>query len=123
MDFDCSKLFWVHGNIRQSYGRTCININIICFYKSFPVIAKADIYADDTNRDETEGFRSVLDNIYIHPIYNTLNNDYDFALAKLNKPLTWSNKIKSIDLPNVGDKLKVGDHCWAIGWGNKSNNF
>ena len=54
-----------------------------------------------------------------HPFYNTTINayiwDYDIAIMKLSTPVTFSDKISPICLPN-GRVPRIGNSGIVIGW-------
>ncbi|XP_055318288.1 trypsin-2-like [Sitodiplosis mosellana] len=52
-----------------------------------------------------------------HPQFNRATFDNDFALLKLEQRLTFSDKIKKVELANHDDKINPGDLCWLVGWG------
>ncbi|XP_036747755.1 prothrombin isoform X1 [Manis pentadactyla] len=65
---------------------------------------------------------SMLEKIYIHPRYNWRENlDRDIALLKLKKPITFSNYIHPVCLPDketVYRLLRDGYKGRVTGWGN-----
>ncbi|XP_076803120.1 serine protease 33-like [Clavelina lepadiformis] len=52
--------------------------------------------------------------VFIHPEYFNLRND--IALVQLDRPVVFNNVISPIGLP-WGEVPKVGDKCWATGFG------
>jgi len=75
--------------------------------------------------------RGVLE-IYSHPHYGPISNDHDIAIAKMDAPVEFTDKIKKIDLPPYVHKcsnlsssssdLKPGRNVIAVGWGQLSQN-
>ncbi|XP_005384064.1 PREDICTED: prothrombin [Chinchilla lanigera] len=65
---------------------------------------------------------SMLEKIYIHPRYNWRENlDRDIALLKLKRPLSFSNYIHPVCLPDkqtVLSLLQAGHKGRVTGWGN-----
>ncbi|XP_039082640.1 prothrombin [Hyaena hyaena] len=65
---------------------------------------------------------SMLEKIYIHPRYNWRENlDRDIALLKLKKPITFSNYIHPVCLPDkdtVTRLIQSGYKGRVTGWGN-----
>ena len=49
------------------------------------------------NTDNTYYYES--NETYIHPKYDSDNNDYDMALVKINKPVTITDEVNNICLP------------------------
>ncbi|XP_048644662.1 prothrombin isoform X7 [Marmota marmota marmota] len=65
---------------------------------------------------------SMLEKIYIHPRYNWRENlDRDIALLKLKKPITFSDHIHPVCLPDkqtAASLLQAGYKGRVTGWGN-----
>ncbi|KAM4846678.1 prothrombin [Thomomys bottae] len=65
---------------------------------------------------------SILDKIYIHPRYNWRENlDRDIALLKLKKPITFTDHIQPVCLPDkdiVTRLFQAGHKGRVTGWGN-----
>ena len=53
----------------------------------------------------------------IHNQYNHAQIVNDIALIKMSPPVTFSNRIKKICLPNDGDYFGPGSICYTVGWG------
>ncbi|KPP72734.1 transmembrane protease serine 3-like [Scleropages formosus] len=58
-----------------------------------------------------------VDKIFYHSRYRPKWLDYDIALMKLVEPLTFSDLVKPICLPNFGEGFEDGKMCWISGWG------
>ncbi|XP_058517588.1 transmembrane protease serine 2 [Ochotona princeps] len=52
-----------------------------------------------------------------HPDYDSKTKDNDIALIKLQTPLTFSEAIQPVCLPNPGLMLEPNQECWISGWG------
>ncbi|KAM4887549.1 transmembrane protease serine 2 isoform 2-T2 [Thomomys bottae] len=52
-----------------------------------------------------------------HPGYDSKSKNNDIALFKLQKSLTFSDRVKPVCLPNPGLALDPGQNCWISGWG------
>lgn len=52
-----------------------------------------------------------------HPNYDSKTKNNDIALMKLQTPLTFSDKVKPVCLPNPGLMLEPNQSCWISGWG------
>ncbi|KAI4589605.1 hypothetical protein MJG53_000654 [Ovis ammon polii x Ovis aries] len=52
-----------------------------------------------------------------HPNYDSKTKNNDIALMKLQKPLTFNDKVKPVCLPNPGMMLEPTQSCWISGWG------
>ncbi|XP_003781330.1 prothrombin [Otolemur garnettii] len=65
---------------------------------------------------------SMLEKVYIHPRYNWRENlDRDIALLKLKKPITFSDYIRPVCLPDkeiVARLFRAGYKGRVTGWGN-----
>ncbi|XP_018604077.1 transmembrane protease serine 2-like isoform X2 [Scleropages formosus] len=49
--------------------------------------------------------------------YNSNTKNNDIALMKLRNPLTMSNVVKPVCLPNAGLNFTAPRQCWVSGWG------
>ncbi|XP_078282719.1 transmembrane protease serine 5-like [Rhinoraja longicauda] len=49
--------------------------------------------------------------------YNHETHDYDIALMKLTRPITFSNMVRAICLPRFNQQIVPGRKCWISGWG------
>lgn len=85
------------------------------------MIKRSFVHVGSTEKFGRDGaYINLVNPALKHPNYNVKTDDYDFALVKTVKNFTWSDSIDYLDLPSDDDKIKDGDLCWAIGWGNKS---
>jgi len=59
-----------------------------------------------------------IDQIIIHPKYNppVTGPDYDVALIKLKKPITFNNDVRPVCLPTKD--FPPGTNCYVTGWGD-----
>ncbi|XP_032769175.1 testisin [Rattus rattus] len=60
--------------------------------------------------------RYQIEDIFLSPKY-TEQFPYDIALLKLSSPVTYSNFIQPICLPNSTYKFANRTDCWVTGWG------
>lgn len=58
-----------------------------------------------------------------HPKFNGDTFDYDFAILKLEKPLTLSRTVKTIKLPKEGFSVQPGTQCTVSGFGYTEENM
>ncbi|GAB5583172.1 serine protease 27-like [Prionailurus iriomotensis] len=58
-----------------------------------------------------------------HPEYWEENNRADVALVRLAAPVTFTDLILPVCLPEPGDSLGHGTWCWVTGWGNVATNI
>lgn len=52
-----------------------------------------------------------------HQSYNPQTVDYDIALLELDQPVSSSNSIQTVTLPNQNTKVADGTLCVVAGWG------
>lgn len=71
---------------------------------------------DMMKKEGTEQNRKIRQ-IFIHPEYNPATYDNDIALLRLDRPLTLTNKVKSVCLPPADMKVQDGKACSIAGWG------
>ncbi|XP_028266460.1 chymotrypsin-like elastase family member 2A [Parambassis ranga] len=60
--------------------------------------------------------------IITHKDYNTLRSRHDIALIKLSSPVTLSDTIMPVCLPDQGVILPHGTPCYVTGWGRLSTS-
>ncbi|KAI1241472.1 hypothetical protein IHE44_0004945 [Lamprotornis superbus] len=76
------------------------------------------VYAGILNQDEMlfrSGYR--VQQIISHPDYDTDSKDNDVALMKLETPLSFTETVKPVCLPNPGMMFQPNQQCWISGWG------
>ncbi|XP_051464178.1 transmembrane protease serine 2 [Apus apus] len=76
------------------------------------------VYAGILNQNEMllrNGYRVQL--IISHPYYDTDSKDNDVALMKLETPLTFTDTVQPVCLPNPGMMFQPNQQCWISGWG------
>lgn len=61
------------------------------------------------------GYR--VEKVISHPNYDSNTKNNDIALMKLQAPLTFTDKVKPVCLPNPGLMLEPTQPCWISGWG------
>ncbi|XP_067910370.1 transmembrane protease serine 2-like [Heterodontus francisci] len=62
--------------------------------------------------------RSYVSKIVTHSSYNSQTNDYDFALLKLQTPLTFTDNVRPACLPTYDQQFPEGTTCWITGFGH-----
>lgn len=62
------------------------------------------------------GYR--IEKVIVHPNYDSKTKNNDIALMKLQAPLTFTDKVKPVCLPNPGLLLEPTQACWISGWGS-----
>ncbi|KAF4093235.1 hypothetical protein AMELA_G00029900 [Ameiurus melas] len=67
------------------------------------------------NRFET--WREVKRVVVAHG-YSTPQEGRDVALVELSSPLTWTNQIQPVCLPNADFQFHAGTMCYVTGWGD-----
>ncbi|NWR21122.1 TMPS2 protease, partial [Emberiza fucata] len=76
------------------------------------------VYAGILNQDEMlfrSGYKVQL--IISHPDYDTDSKDNDVALMKLETPLSFTESVRPVCLPNPGMMFQPNQQCWISGWG------
>ncbi|XP_067112211.1 tryptase-2-like [Osmerus mordax] len=53
-----------------------------------------------------------------HTNYDVNRNEYDIALVKLDKKVTYSSQVSPVALPAEDDFFNLKSECWVTGWGN-----
>nr|XP_036870732.1 transmembrane protease serine 2 isoform X2 [Manis javanica]XP_036870734.1 transmembrane protease serine 2 isoform X2 [Manis javanica]XP_036870735.1 transmembrane protease serine 2 isoform X2 [Manis javanica]XP_036870736.1 transmembrane protease serine 2 isoform X2 [Manis javanica]XP_036870737.1 transmembrane protease serine 2 isoform X2 [Manis javanica] len=61
------------------------------------------------------GYR--VEKVISHPNYDSQTKNNDIALMKLQTPLTLSDEVGPVCLPNPGMTLEPAQACWISGWG------
>lgn len=80
---------------------------------SIEVVAGAYKMRDTSEPSRQARMASV---IVSHPQYNSNTIDYDFALLRLESPVTLGNCVGTVCLPRSG-AVAPGTTCWISGWG------
>ncbi|MEE6487204.1 hypothetical protein FKM82_014831 [Ascaphus truei] len=65
-----------------------------------------------------EGRVEKIFRIHKHPFYNVYTLDNDVALLEMPSPLTYTNLIKPICLPDTSHSFTEGTRCFITGWGS-----
>uniref|UniRef100_A0A8C3L8I8 Coagulation factor XI n=1 Tax=Chrysolophus pictus TaxID=9089 RepID=A0A8C3L8I8_CHRPC len=65
--------------------------------------------------EDTPFFR--VEEIIIHPQYNSAQTGYDIALLKLDKAMNFTDLQLPICLPSKEEASMLYTDCWVIGWG------
>ncbi|XP_065496742.1 transmembrane protease serine 2 [Caloenas nicobarica] len=76
------------------------------------------VYAGILNQNEMllrYGYR--VQQIISHPDYDTDSKDNDVALMKLETPLSFTDTVRPVCLPNPGMMFEPNQQCWISGWG------
>ncbi|XP_029304349.1 transmembrane protease serine 2 [Cottoperca gobio] len=74
------------------------------------------VYSGDVSLVQMS-FGTTVDKIISHQKYDTLTNDNDIALLKLDTPLGFTRTVKPVCLPNIGVDLSAEHQAWITGWG------
>lgn len=59
-----------------------------------------------------------IQNVIIHPAFNSTNMDYDVALLELAAPAPVSYTIQSVCLPSAVHLFPMNAECYITGWGS-----
>lgn len=88
-----------------------------CFQR-FSNPAQWRVYAGDVSLIQMSfGSGTRVSEIINHERYDSGSNDYDVALLKLSTPLTFTDTVKPVCLPNAEVDLSAGRQAWITGWG------
>ena len=60
-----------------------------------------------------------IQSFYIHPSYNSTSHENDIALLKLDKQITFNDKVNAICLPDKQTNFPEGKICSTAGWGTR----
>jgi len=56
--------------------------------------------------------------VILHPKYDAVkNHDYDFAMLKLDRKVTFNVRVRPACLPEDTTNFPVGTECYITGWG------
>ena len=77
------------------------------------------LYGTDDIRGVLKGQMVAVDQVYVHPRYNYLNMDMDFALFRLKEALRPSRQWRPISIAT--DFLLPSHRCIIMGWGATNN--
>lgn len=58
-----------------------------------------------------------MDQVCTHPKYDDRTMDYDIALLRLDKPVSYSDAMRPICLPSSTENFPSGTQCVVTGWG------
>uniref|UniRef100_A0A670K3Z6 Peptidase S1 domain-containing protein n=1 Tax=Podarcis muralis TaxID=64176 RepID=A0A670K3Z6_PODMU len=62
---------------------------------------------------------SAAEQIILHPDYNgSIDHTADIALIKLKSPVSFTDYILPIRLPESSTSFSSEEHCWVTGWGD-----
>ncbi|CAM2096883.1 transmembrane protease serine 2 isoform X1 [Lepidochelys kempii] len=70
-----------------------------------------------TQKEMRERSGSRVQNIISHPNYDSDSKDNDVALMKLQTPLSFTDTVAPVCLPNPGMMFQPNQQCWVSGWG------
>ncbi|KAK1155198.1 transmembrane protease serine 3-like [Acipenser oxyrinchus oxyrinchus] len=55
--------------------------------------------------------------VYHHPSFTHLNNDYDIAMLRTTVDVRFSDTVRPVCLPSYGQTFPLNSNCWISGWG------
>ncbi|XP_076024242.1 transmembrane protease serine 2 [Genypterus blacodes] len=88
-----------------------------CFHGSDPGIWT--VRAGDVSLFQmSQASGHAVERVIVHEKYNADTTDNDIVLLRLKSPLTFSETVKPVCLPNFGLALLEGRQAWITGWGS-----
>ncbi|RMC06178.1 hypothetical protein DUI87_15608 [Hirundo rustica rustica] len=127
MGYSMDTYFYSHGVAPEVSFKSYMKLNTsagnIDLYKRLYNRRLSDphswkVYAGILNQDEMlfrSGYR--VQQIISHPYYDTDSKDNDVALMKLETPLSFTETVRPVCLPNPGMMFQPNQQCWISGWG------
>lgn len=93
-----------------------------CFYRSSnPKLWK--VHSGDVSLLKmSSSAGNTVQKVISHENFNIGTYQNDIALLKLNTPLTFTERVRPVCLPNTGVDLSTPGQAWITGWGTKSSN-
>ena len=78
-----------------------------------------DLDDTDTGKEQFVG----VSEVFMHPNYTYLDNDWNIALLKLSKPAIMSDYVRTVCVPgaDMADEFPPGTLTTITGWGEKQN--
>ncbi|XP_069748525.1 transmembrane protease serine 3-like [Narcine bancroftii] len=83
----------------------------------FIFLSSWKVYVGIIEQPVTASSSYIVEKIIHHKKYKGQTYDYDIALIKLARPLTFNDWVQPICLPNYGQEFPDGKGCWISGWG------
>ncbi|XP_067849442.1 transmembrane protease serine 3 isoform X3 [Heptranchias perlo] len=83
----------------------------------FIFLSSWKVYVGIVEQPLTDSSSYIVEKIIHHKKYKGRTYDYDIALIKLERLLTFNDWIQPICLPNSGQDFAEGKTCWISGWG------
>ncbi|XP_047234280.1 transmembrane protease serine 2 [Girardinichthys multiradiatus] len=107
-------------NGRHMCGGTIISPNWIlsaahCFQKYNRATEWRVVYGDV--KLSKMSYRGSVQRIINHEDFDSVTNAYDIALLKLKLPVTFTERVRPVCLPNSGINVNAGARAWITGWG------
>ncbi|XP_053126279.1 suppressor of tumorigenicity 14 protein [Hemicordylus capensis] len=72
---------------------------------------------DQSDRSNKNVQQRGIKQIIRHPSFNDFTFDYDLAVLELDSPVTLTNYIQPICLPDITHEFPAGKYLWVTGWG------
>ena len=122
----------VHTNNKPVCGGTILNEETIlsaahCFHPLSPVndqdfIEAGMIKLSSNDRKRFIGQKKFINQIIVHPSYDTRTKNNDIAILKLKTPLSFSETVKPASLPDPSFRPETTRKLAIVsGWGRTSN--
>uniref|UniRef100_A0A8D0G898 matriptase n=1 Tax=Sphenodon punctatus TaxID=8508 RepID=A0A8D0G898_SPHPU len=72
---------------------------------------------DQSDRNNAKVQQKSIKSIIYHKGFNDFTYDYDIAVLELQSPITFTNEIRAICLPDPTHDFPAGKDIWVTGWG------
>ena len=119
MGFECGALCQV-GNHSFKTVDLLVFFNILIVNFSYDLDVNQYMIHTGSSSSEDGGIQIEIGNIFLHPKYDAVSNNFDFALLKLGEKLKFAPKIQPIALPNADTVFKDDTWCNTVGWGKQN---
>ncbi|KAM7374843.1 hypothetical protein PAMP_007478 [Pampus punctatissimus] len=76
-------------------------------------VHSGDVSLNQMSYEDGKTVRKIIS----HEKFDRVTNNNDIALLKLDTPLTFTQTVKPVCLPNIAVDLSAGQKAWITGWG------
>ncbi|XP_063697121.1 trypsin-4-like [Culicoides brevitarsis] len=90
-----------------------------CFQNALAGALKVRVGSSSVGGNEGKIYQ--VSKITNHPKYNFETYDFDFSIVQLSSPISYSNKVQPVSLPENEEPEVEGTECIVSGWGLTNN--